>query len=97
MKLLNAFKYKAAKIHIIKVIWHTEVAPQKRQFLKAFKEVTLKLHLKNLEITLRINVLNFKGHTVYPLTLKVTKYLLLSAKLSSAFIKNENWCFCYTA
>lgn len=32
MKLLNAFKYKVAKIHIIKVILHMEVAPQKRQF-----------------------------------------------------------------
>lgn len=72
-----------------------KVAPQKRQFLKAFEEIT-KITFKILEITLCINALKFQGHTVYPLNLKVTKYLLLSAKLSSPFIKNENGCCCYT-
>lgn len=38
------FKYKPTKIHITKVIWHMKVAPQKRQFLKTFEEITLKLH-----------------------------------------------------
>lgn len=43
MMFLNDFKYKATKIHI-KVIWHVKDAPQKRQLLKAFGEITLKLH-----------------------------------------------------
>lgn len=72
-----------------------KVAPLKRQFLKALEEIT-RITFKILEITLCINVLKFQRHTAYPLNLKATKYLLLSAKLSSPFIKNENSSFCYS-
>lgn len=37
--LPNVFKYAATKIRI-KVIWHMKIAPQKRQFFKAFEDIT---------------------------------------------------------
>lgn len=47
------------------------------------------------EFTLYINILRFKV-ILYFLNLKMTEYLLLSTKLSSAIIKNENGRFCQT-